>query len=575
MNLIIKNSFSTVVSYFAIILVICFFYFICYSYSFNFFFQDDYHLLCFVNTTHHSQLSFGDKLKALWSLHNEHRIVFPRLFVLIGDYFQGHIDWKVLNTIATLYYLGIFIIFAKFLQQMKLAIWYLVPVAFYIFQPACTENYLWTISTLQQVGNIFWAMLLFYTINFFKKKYFWVSILLVIILTFTHGNGLFSFPVVALILIFQKRFKALAIWLSLMIFIAVIYFWGYQNGQNSNLAGSLSNPVRLLLCFGAFWGSFISVASHSLGTFYLAIALGFFVFIILSFFNVKTIYINSLYLFKKDDKRLVNNYLSNENLFLLASFLFFSITALLVALSRSWSGLESSFANRYLHNSYIIFVLFYCGLLCYLPKFRVLIGNTFLVTGLLFNLFAWYQNFDKIIFQKHLNQSEAYNYQHNKTTIENVASFNRNISVILAQSFQNGVSIFPENYLNQPISVISTDNSDVEDKYKVEISKDSSILLDAKKAIYLPKVLLKNTQLDYQGQAFVLFKSPKNTYVYPVYHQKSGRRKFLQMNPYFTAGFYTSVLLDSFEKNTYQIGIVQKINNRIVCHFTKQTIVIQ
>lgn len=575
MDLLNKKTITNSASYAAIVLIICFYYFICYQYSFNFFFQDDYHLLSFVTSANSAQISFTDKLKAIWSLHNEHRIVFPRLFVLLGNFFQGHLDWKVLNTIATSYYFGIFLLFTKFLKQLKLSVWYAVPIAFLIFQPSCTENYLWTISTLQQVGNIFWAMLLFYSICFFPRKYFWISLILVIILTFTHGNGLFCFPVVALLLIFQKRFQALIVWVVFMTFVAICYFWGYQNGQNSNLAGSLSDPVRLILCFGGFWGSFLSVASHSVTTFRLASIFGLLVFLILAFFSVRTIYKNLCELFQKNFKNQLEENPDKKNFFVLALFLFFSITALLVALSRSWSGLESSFANRYLHNSYLIFALLYCTLLCFLPKLRSIIGYVFLLIGLVFNLFAWYQNFEKVIFQKHLNQSEAYNYQHNKITIENVASFNRNIDSTLAESFKKGVSIFSENYLNQPISMIESTNSELLASYNVEISKDSSILLDNLKTIYLPKVFIRNTQLPYQGQVFILFKSSNKTYIYPVYHQKSGRRKFLQMNPYFTNGFQTSVLLDSFEKNIYKIGILQKINNQIVCHFTKQVLTIQ
>ncbi|MEA5256895.1 hypothetical protein VB264_03805 [Arcicella aquatica] len=560
------------IAYLSIILIVGIYYSVCYSNSYNFFFQDDYHLLSFVNTAYNPLLTFTEKLQALWSLHNEHRIVFPRLFVLIDCYLQGHIDWKVLNTVATLYYLGIFIIFSLFIKRLKLSIIYVVPIAFIIFQPASTDNYLWTISTLQQVGNIFWAMLLFYSVCFFSPKYFWISIILVLVLTFTHGNGLFSFPVVALILLFQKRFKQLIIWICLMIFVAMIYFWGYQNGQNSNLAGSLSDPTRLALCFGGFWGSFVSIISHRLETYYQAITLGFIVFVTLLFFNLRLTYHETLTLFNKKHSTIQAKESSVNGHFLLAYFIFFTITALLVTLSRSWSGLESSFANRYLHNSFILFVLFYCTLLYYLPTFKRSIVGSFLILGIVFNAFSWYQNFDRIIYIKYLNQAEAFNYQHDKITVENAASFNRNIRDVLAQSFQNGVSVFPDNFLQPSIFNAANQIPDFSSQYNLVISKDSLLMLDAKESHYLPRVMLKNTTLPYDGQAFVVFKSSKNTYIYPVLHQKSGRRRFMQLEPYFTKGFSTSVLLDSFEKNTYQIGIIQKINNQLVCHFTPQSI---
>ena len=124
-NLSVLNKFSVL----AILLVIFIFYFACYHFSYNFFYQDDFHLLRFVTIFQDSSIPFQQKINALYDQHNEHRIIFPRLFVLIDYYIQGHLDWKILNTISALYYLGIFTFFALIIKKINLSNWYVVPVA--------------------------------------------------------------------------------------------------------------------------------------------------------------------------------------------------------------------------------------------------------------------------------------------------------------------------------------------------------------------------------------------------------------------------------------------------------------
>ena len=564
-NLSVLNKFSVL----AILLVILIFYFACYHFSYNFFYQDDFHLLRFVTIFQDSSIPFQQKINALYDQHNEHRIIFPRLFVLIDYYIQGHLDWKILNTISALYYLGIFTFFALIIKKINLSNWYVVPVALFIFQPSAYQNFYWTISIMQQVGNLFWALFLFYSLVYFKPEKFWVSILLIIVLTFTHGNGLFGFGVGGLLLFFQKRYKHLIIWIGLMIIVAGFYFHGYFTAQNSNISGSLSDPIRLIGCFGGFFGGFIHDFFKNSFQVLITILGGLIIFLVLAIINLKLI----LNHFFDTIKPKFQQYFPQENLFLLACFLYLSITAGLVALSRSWSSIEAGFQNRYLHNSVIALVLFYVTFLHYKSlKFKRDVGVVFLICGVLFNIFNWYSNYEILTLQRNSQEADAVNYQLDNISIVNDKSFNNNIKPMLDKSFNNGISIFPKSDLTDALVNLEALKSTQTINYQIDIQKDSLLEFNISNSNYRDIYEFNNFDLPQKGNVFVILKSLKNTFISPANHRRNSKSMFLRTGQFFTDGFYASIMTDAMPKNEYQVGILQNSKNSFIYYPTKYKI---
>jgi hypothetical protein len=566
------NTILNPISSIIIIFLVVIFYLFCYQFSYNFFYQDDYHLLRYVTLTQDHSLGFSEKLKALWDLHNEHRIIFPRLIVLLDYYIQGHIDWQVLNTIAALYYLGIFYFFYIIIKKMLLPVWYAIPVALFIFQPASYENFYWTISILQQVGNIFWAMLLFYSIVYFPPKYFWISIVIAIILTFTHGNGLFAFAIGGFLFFLQKRYIALGIWLLVMTTTAILYFWGYYTAQNSNIMGSLSNPLQLIGCFGGFWGNFIREYFRKIPPIEIIISTGLFIFFCLSILNLRFLIL--LFTSGKDTDK--NYKISKEQLFTFSLFAFFVITSALVSLSRSWSSIEAGIQNRYLHNSVIVFLILYLSiLLLKSKKTSELTGVLFLILGVFFYVFSWYSNFEFLRFQKNAQETDAVNYEVNGISIVNDKSFNHNIETVLKQSFENGISVFPENSLRIAIKNLDkvTTNSDA--NLPILIRKDSTLTFNIANSRYRNVYNFQNLNLHFTGDVYITFKSDKNVFVCGTSHLKNSKKNFLTTGMFFTNGFFTTVMTDAMPANNYTIGILQKNNNQFIYYPTKYKILIQ
>lgn len=548
-------------SIFTIFLIISFFYLICYKFSYNFFYQDDYHLLRFATIFEDNSINFQDKLNALFDQHNEHRIVFPRLIVLLDYYIQGHIDWQVLNAFSALYYLGIFTFFVLVLKKLNLANWYILPVALFIFQPSAYQNFYWTISILQQVGNLFWALFLFYSLIYFQPKNFWISLLLIIILTFTHGNGLFAFGVGGVLLFLQKRYQQLAIWMVLMVVVAVFYFHGYVTAQNSNITESLRNPVRLIGCFGGFWGGFFYELFKSKPRASLTIFVGLFIFSLLAIINLNLL-ARSLF---KSYQANFQKYFPKENLFLFACFLYLAITAGLVALSRSWTTIEAGFQNRYLHNSVIAFVLLYVTILHYKSQnLKRIVGLSMIILGLLFNIFSWYSNYEFLYFQRASQEADAVNYHNNKISIANAKSFNQNIAPILEQSYNKKISIFPKTELQS--ALLNLDKITVKKPifHSIVIQKDSLLEFDRNSSHHRTIYHFNNLTLPYEGGVYIILKSSQNTFISATSHRRNSKVNFFRTGQFFTDGFMTTIPTGAMPENEYQVGILQNIKNHFV-----------
>ncbi|MBC7409109.1 MAG: hypothetical protein H7339_12035 [Arcicella sp.] len=565
----IKNSFSDVLSIFGISIIIFVFYYFCNKFSYNFFYQDDFHLLRFVTIFNDNSVNLQEKFNALYGLHNEHRIVFPRLFALIDYYLQGHIDWQILNVVSALYYLGIFTFFALIIKKINLSLWYILPVALFIFQPSSYQNFYWTISILQQVGNLFWAMFLFYSLVYFKPEKFWIPLSLIIVLTFTHGNGLFAFGVGGLLLFLQKRFMQLGIWIGLMVIVTIFYFWGYYTAQNSNISGSLSNPVRLIGCFGGFWGGFIYDFFKNTNKTIFTILWGLVVFVLLLIVNSKLL----LNYFLNNIRTKFQTYFPQENLFLLACFLYLTVTAFLVALSRSWISISAGFQNRYLHNSVIALILLYITILHYNSgQLRKTVGIIMLFIGLFFNIFSWYNNFELLTFQRKSQEADAVNYQFNKISIVNDKSFNVNIKSILEQSYHQRVSVFPNSPLITVVNNLDRFTIPQITDYQIEIKKDSIIEPNNVSLSYKDIFYFNNLSLPYKGDVYIVMKSSKNTFISPTGHRKNSKINLLKTGQFFTDGFVTTLTTNAIPKNEYQIGIIQKVHNRLIYIPTKYKI---
>jgi hypothetical protein len=309
---------------FLVIILPCVIY-LSYAYinSGNLFFSDDFHLLKTIVWMQEKD-NLADTFRLLIQQHNEHRIIIPRLITLIDYKIEGFINWRSLVVLGSLLWVSVIVFFWKAFREKPFPVWMFIPVSWILLQPQYYDNVTWSISILQQSVIIFWFVLLSFLLA--TRRYAW-ALPVVIIATFTHGNGIMGFLIGIVFLCWERNWKVVFQWAATLTVVSVLYFWGFKNGQNSDLGNSLSEPARLMMAFFAFFGTVAKLVF--IDSAYSVITGGGMIAILGAYLIPKLAFTPGAFV-------KVNFF----DRFLLANVLFLGITAALVCLSRSWAGVE-------------------------------------------------------------------------------------------------------------------------------------------------------------------------------------------------------------------------------------------
>lgn len=511
----------------------------------DFFYADDFHLFKTMVWAQEAT-SWDEVFKLFIQQHNEHRIVVPRLITLIDYWIEGHVNFRTLIFLGNLSWVGVTYLLWKRLSLLQLPFQYFLPVPFLLFQPQFSDNITWAISGLQQTVIVFWAFLIIHLLS--QQIRFGLVCFLTIIATFTHGNGMFIFGVGLCLLLLQKNWKPLIIWTLLMICVASFYFWNYQAGQNSNLAESLGNPIRLLSGFFAFFGSATLVFSSNPTW---AIALGLCLFVLMSWLIIKPLVV--YYQGKK---------LDNNALFFLGTYLFLCITAALVSLSRSWGGIENILMTRYAHYSpltiSLVFLLLYHKFCTNNNHKLVYLGLS--TVAVAFCLVSYLKFTPDLINRKNALLADAYNWKHHQLMLGYAKSFNDNIQDVVLKAEKGGIlnnEVLIEEALKSPHVHLDT-------TIQLIIKPFSVFEQDASGKYERKYFSLENDRLTPTN--FLVLQANQQTYLCPVLQTLASKRKILTDGKWFTKGFKANLLTESLKKSSYQISIlhVDEGNNQVI-----------
>jgi len=207
----------------------------------------------------------------VFSSHNEHLPIFPRLIILgmahftsYNTYYEIFVGWIFLS--LTLF------IFWKLLQQVNPeARWVIIPLAWMTFSYKQYETLLWGYPSIQWYLAIFCVVASFYFLNKIKnsKRFIVPAILFGIVGTFSHLVGVLSFFVGLNIFknSFKNRKKLLSIFLIVLFSILFLYFSIWRNATFSifqedtfeNSLSSFNDPVLFINFILSFLGNGIRI----------------------------------------------------------------------------------------------------------------------------------------------------------------------------------------------------------------------------------------------------------------------------------------------------------------------------
>lgn len=253
--------------------VVLFFIYYVDAYSINFPFQDDNSLLQIILEVEKG-LGWKHDLYVFFRPENDHRLFIPRLISYLDYRLTGHPNFKLFIFIATANLLLVVGFIFRLFRQLRLPLYYFLPIPLLLFHPQYHEVSIWALTGLQHT-TLF--LLLSFTLILLKKPTAvktGMAIVLATLATFTHGNGILVFATGVFRLLLEKNYKTLVPWGLFMLMALLFYLAGYTPGSGVKstinwaylpasfvvrIGASLSVFHKVAIGASIVWGTLISV----------------------------------------------------------------------------------------------------------------------------------------------------------------------------------------------------------------------------------------------------------------------------------------------------------------------------
>ena len=303
-------------------------------------FGDDYPAILNYLNLHIRSNSVYEKAVLLFSLHAEHQIVFCKLISLVSYFVFKSVDFQYLVYFGNLSIFGITFVLYRSIAIKENKMWLFTPIFFIIFNFSFGQSIIWAMASLSNFFVVFFAFISILISRHRGTISLIFLVFLVVLTSFTFGNGILVFLPIILNFYFEKRIKRLFI-LIVVGFVTLYGYYYFGSIVSSNRPALVINLPFIkdtILFFLVFCGSVLPNV-------YLALILGAFIFI---FFVYLTI---------------TKFYLKNGTLYAMLSFLILS--SVVTSISRSSFGLQYAVVSRYAFYSTL-----YCAL-CYLSFMEI------------------------------------------------------------------------------------------------------------------------------------------------------------------------------------------------------------
>jgi hypothetical protein len=210
----------------------------------------------------------------LWAQHNEHRLIFPRLIMLVLALLT---DWNIYFEIGTNILLAITIVVFLNLQIKRTEelevdknnySWLIFLISIFVFSIAQWENWSWGWQ-IQIFLNVLSIVIGFFilTLRTLNTKHLMLAVLMGVIATYSFANGILYWFISFGILLFRempnkRKFQFSITWLFLSLIIAFSYLHDYKKpSHHPSLSYVLEDPGSFLKYVFAYLGA--PVASFS------------------------------------------------------------------------------------------------------------------------------------------------------------------------------------------------------------------------------------------------------------------------------------------------------------------------
>lgn len=314
-----RDRVLTYLKYALLILPPAFYFLTVLRFSVNIPYMDDYNAILEFALRYLDAATFSEKLSLLFSQHNEHRIVFPKLATVVYYHLGGVIDLRALTIFGNLSLIGVALVIYGFSYRAKDRLLYFLPVTLLLFQFQYYETIPWAMAAMAN----FYVLLFAFTSLLLLTKDGWAYLALGLLAAalglVTQGSGVFVLLAGGALLALKKEYKRLIAWSAVSAVLLAFYFAGYErpSGHHGVIETFLNGPIGVVEYFLTFIGSSIPLPFFA----------GLFFFAFFAFLTLKGYY--------------------RKNPAVYCLLLFMMMTAGATALTRSGFGVEQALSSRY------------------------------------------------------------------------------------------------------------------------------------------------------------------------------------------------------------------------------------
>jgi len=251
-------------------------------FSINAPYSDDFNaVLGFLNS--YQNLEWREKIKLIFSQHNEHRIVFNRLIALAYLEVFEKINFIYLAWIGAFGWFLVIGLLWRYSNKNEVKIYEFAPVVVLLLAFTHWELMTWAMASIQQYYQILFGLLAIYCMT---NNQFWTAQIFFVIGLFTGGGGIIVAPIFCLYYFVQAKWRCLIYTSIVILSTFFIYFilLDYQHPlHHPSIVNAISSPKQLLIFFFLFLGAF-SWGNHYFNILFGAILLALFLRISRSLF---------------------------------------------------------------------------------------------------------------------------------------------------------------------------------------------------------------------------------------------------------------------------------------------------
>lgn len=509
------------------------------------------------------EANWAERWKALTALFPEHRLVFSRLVVLSFYYLTGSVNLAGLMLVGNLCWVGCLWIFYRVFRSTELSLWYFVPVPWLWLNIQSFENMFWGVSSLCNFGVLFFGLYALYYAVFSSRSVVLPALLCALIATFTYGNGLMIWAVMALLswIRGQRVFAGLVVAVALG--VSYVYFLDFAPITQNLDWRSPQQVQEGLTGFFGFIGSLATLDAYDQAPvrLYVAVVLGV-VFVV-----------SALLIFWRDLPALFRSLfvkpvsLPSGAMFALGVFVFVAITAFAVVYKRiPTDEFIGMFKGRYRMYSTLWLTGLYLGVLAYRPGWiqqPITLAATVLV-GILLHFGLLYGNLDRAINNRRLAIVQEFNSRYNADWLglkmftmsqqhfETIRAFYGSQDP-LAEGWDPRA---PTDSLECAVGAFRLDPLLVEGDY---------LMLRASGTTYF------DATLDYSDGPYVLLKSATHVYALSPNQTALPFLSGLKRGRYLAGGFLATTHLATIQPGQYRIYVLQRTEGRNTLYCTELT----